>query len=209
MVCIYHEKHHPQAIASRTLFPAVKLRNVLLAWRPQGLHADKTQMTYQWKTWIHTPGAWQQVCNVSHTTFLFLVTHQKKRLSTYTGNIYSKKAKREAASLPKIFRGWNKQYSEDCPIKSKTGLLSPIEKKVLMSLHLGVCEGMNYMKKKRLQVSKIILKILWISATFPFHKLSHWILLELGWDFFWHSFHPFQETGNARKYRQCDSLGCT
>lgn len=33
-----------------------------------------------------------------------------------------------AAKLPKIFTGWNKQYSEDLPVKSKTGLVLPIKK---------------------------------------------------------------------------------
>lgn len=68
---------------------------------------------------------------------------------------------------------------------------------VLVSMCVCVCVGM----KKRLQVSKISLEILWISVTFPFHKFSHWILLELGWNFFCHSFHRFQDTGYARKYR--------
>lgn len=127
MACIYHEKHHPQAIVSRTLFPAVKLRNVLLAWRPKGLYADKMQMTYQWKTCINTPGAWQQDCNISHTTFLFLLAHQKKRLSPYTANTQSKQGKTWAANLPKIFRSWNKQYST--PLSPKLVCCHPSRRK--------------------------------------------------------------------------------
>lgn len=50
--CADNEERHSLDIVFRTLFPAVKLRNVLFMSRPKGLHSGNTtaQMTHQQKT---------------------------------------------------------------------------------------------------------------------------------------------------------------
>lgn len=146
MASICHRKHYPQVIASRMLFPAVKLRNVLLTWRPKGLHSDKTRMTDLWKSCIHTPGAWQPDCNISHTAILLLLAHQRKETVTYTSNTFQRKT--EAAKLIEIFKGWNQQLLRTAPLSPKLVCCCPSERTPEMwwSLDSQVCFGVSFHK---------------------------------------------------------------